>query len=983
MNINFYDIESLSNVFSLANYDEKHNHIDVYILCDTPELLSEPDWQAKMLDRIYSHNRNFTGTVSFLDLKTEYACRHLSRTFGCTNSSLTNNAKLSSDYDSEFRLVCDTDKNYDPEIHPYLAGYNSYNYDTTMLAIFETLVWTSRQTTSDEDRFRASLEPLTTFKPTTAKLMREHNNMLFSSKFKPNMPSYLLYSTADADTTSEKNYGSDSYRIRKNMLLSGRHLDVARLNEKQSKVALKRLLGMLGFQILESDKLKQNQDTIENADQLYDLIAYNVSDIVNLKQLFYHKAYQAQFELKLGLLHTYPETIYMKMRGDENYKPDIRPESVDKFRLNIDSSSAQFATRCLCPYGHLKDIKTVSFNYPAKEMADLMGIKQVNVLDEAKKFFYSLYPQPHLRAQFDNIYNWYKSLEGKNFNDSPNYQQDYPGGLPASVLKDIPKPESFLPYFDEDGNPTSCFAIFSTGGVHGAEYNKELYGYDMLQYENYKADFEEVMKKYPNPVDLRKARKVIMDDGRELAYTVFLKSGLKIDDSEYRDYTDKQPYLAKQNKKGMSELNKKYNYTSAGRCNHEDFTSYYPNLLRRMMAFFNKGLGYDRYAEIFQQKEDYGKLMNDKSLSQKERDHYRVLREGTKLILNSASGAADAMFNNNIRANNQIVSMRIIGQIFSWRIGQAQTAKGSKIISTNTDGLYSVMEDEINNKILADESKDIGVAIEPEPMILISKDTNNRIEVDHESLKVLSASGGTLGCRMGPNPTKALAHSAILDWALTEYLICAQQGYKGLSLHSDFNDEIGMNILKSAINKFEPHQFLLMFQNVISSSPSSYNYIFGTTDADPNKPIIMQHYNRMFILKDNTPNTVHLWAANAKAITPATKKKRARDGVKATAIDGIAMNVLKANGVDNPPYDKDVVRKKVTNIENDWYIFIQNKDLNFLSQEERDFIINNLDYSKYLDKLRSNYETSWRNHIPYDGEYIPPEDSEETEDNVA
>ena len=39
---------------------------------------------------------------------------------------------------------------------------------------------------------------------------------------------------------------------------------------------------------------------------------------------------------------------------------------------------------------------------------------------------------------------------------------------------------------------------------------------------------------------------------------------------------------------------------------------YYPNLLRMMMAFFNKGLGYDRYAEIFDQKQEYGKKMKDK-----------------------------------------------------------------------------------------------------------------------------------------------------------------------------------------------------------------------------------------------------------------------------------------------------------------------------------------------------------------------------------
>ena len=38
------------------------------------------------------------------------------------------------------------------------------------------------------------------------------------------------------------------------------------------------------------------------------------------------------------------------------------------------------------------------------------------------------------------------------------------------------------------------------------------------------------------------------------------------------------------------------------------------------------------------------------NISSDERDRYSVLREGTKLILNSASGAADANFESNIRS---------------------------------------------------------------------------------------------------------------------------------------------------------------------------------------------------------------------------------------------------------------------------------------------------------------------------------------------
>ena len=81
-----------------------------------------------------------------------------------------------------------------------------------------------------------------------------------------------------------------------------------------------------------------------------------------------------------------------------------------------------------------------------------------------------------------------------------------------------------------------------------------------------------------------------------------------------------------------------------------------------MMAFWNKGLGYDRYAEVFDQKETLGKKMKDPNATELERQRYAVQREGTKLLLNSASGAANATFESPIRLDNQIIKMRVLGQ---------------------------------------------------------------------------------------------------------------------------------------------------------------------------------------------------------------------------------------------------------------------------------------------------------------------------------
>lgn len=1028
MNMNFYDIESLDNVFTLANYKVQENEVEIFMLCDDKSLASAPGFQQRLLDRIYMRNHNFNGTMKLYDLETEEGCRHLAMTFGLSDAYLVNDPESTSTYPDEFRPVCDTDPDYiaNPDKYPYLSGYNSTNYDTTMLACFfyETFVIKEMGYRILEDgHTKAANPPVIEFQPTTARLMRDINNELFEN-YKDAMPSYLA--------SGPDRYDSTTWKIRKNMIMTGRQIDVSNLNEKQKKVGLKRLLGMMGFQILESDKLGNNNSVIHNEEELLELIAYNISDVVNLNELFNLKLYQAQFTLKKQLLKTYPELIYEKLpgKGKDNYKPDIRPSRVRRDRLYIDSTSSQLAQKALCPYNHLKDIPAVSFNYPHPDKAAELGIPVVNVLDEAKKFFYGLYPQPELRAQFDEIYNYYKAIEGKNFNESKNYQEDFgTNAVQISKLSDIAKTKNCIPYFDKDGNPTSCFATFSTGGVHGAEYNYELFYSDLKTWQDLKKDFDEVQIKYPDPTDLKqcgtkpktiiakngiewkmtifsKAAKailemtederielqntenvkgkvkndmktlmslytpaeletiinrpvgVIMNDGRVLPTSTFLKAG---SNPVYKTIDNDIPVLFKKSDDDSYKLNPKYVFTSAAPANHEDFTSYYPNLLRMMMAFFNPGLGYDRYAEIFQQKQDYGHYMKDKNRPSEERELYSVLREGTKLILNSASGAGDATFDNNIRMNNTIISMRIIGQLFSWRIGQAQSYYGAKIISTNTDGLYSVMESTINDKILAQESANIGVEIEPEPMYLISKDTNNRIELEGD--KIIGASGGTLACRMGPRPDKSLAHPAIIDWSLAEYLTICSQGYKGLSLDKPFNESIGMSILKSSIHKFDPVTWMRQFQNVLASSPGSVRYIYGLKDNSPYDPIILPHYNRVFYMKDGTENTIHLSAAFARVVNDKMKTKRLKDGQRETIIDPIPMKVLEENGV-SAPSGKDIVTTKVTGIEDNWDVFILNKDLSRISKDEYWFLMNNIDYDKYLTLLRDGFEKNWRNKLP-------------------
>lgn len=977
----FYDIESLDNVFTLANFRDNDNTVEIYYLCDDAALIPANNFETLATDMIHQKNANFTGACEFYDLKEPASVERLAHTFGLSDSYCVNNPKLPSSYSDKYRLVCDTDPDYDDELYPYFFGYNSYHYDTTMLTLF---------------LYDCVDENDGTIRITTAKQMRQYNDEMFNSfnDKNTNMEDRLKftykYPSSPGKGFTGPNYKLPPYAIRKNMMMSGRHIDVARLNEKQSKVGLKRLLGMLAYQILESDKLRPGQNHIESIEQFLELIAYNVSDVVNLKKLFNHNAYTSGFLLKKQLLKTYPELIYAEK--DDTYKPDISQSSVRRDRLTIDSSSAQFSTKSLCPYGHLHDYDTVSFMYPSEAKSKELGIPRVNVLEESRKFFYSHFTQPELREQFDTIYNYYKQIEGKNFNESKNYLIDHgvdpndpmdelPDALHVYRLAQIPAPNTCMPYFNADGTTSTCFVNFSTGGIHGAEYNKKLYESDIKLYNKQLAKwqqsvdtFNKVKEMYPNPCDV-KINKGVVIDGVKYKPSDFLKPKATVTNASYKDLPapPKAPQLFKEKKEGSGSynLNNRYTYTSADPTQHEDFTSYYPNMLRMMDAFFNPGLGYDRYGEIFDDKTRYGVLMKDESKSQAERDLYSIMRNGTKLILNSASGAADANFESNIRMNNKIISMRIIGQLFTWRIGQAQTIAGAKITSTNTDGLYSAgLEESVNNAILAKESSDIHVEIEPEPIYLISKDSNNRTEIkmkDNQLDKIIGASGGSLACRKGPNPEKSLAHAAILDWALTEYLVCAATQYKDAGLDKPFVDELGMSILASARGQFDDDiHTLQMFQNVIASSTGSQQFVFATTDVDLDTPIPLQHYNRCFIMKDGTPGTYHLQKASAKAITDATINKRRKNNERMQQHDPVAATILAVQGIKTSelPATKEASVSKIPGTESEWYMLVENNDLHMMSKERINEILDNLDYEKYLQLLRHSFEENWFNESP-------------------
>ena len=1143
----FYDIETLQNVFTLCNLHSVSGYadlLDVYILCQDTAIIGEFNEQSAftaevnnaIVNRIREKNKNFNGYINFFDLRNPHHALHLINTFGADDSSKFGGKTAPNTFAKLLNykpFTKDTDADYDESIHPYIFGYNSFNYDSVMLALYFNEVYNQTQS-----------QPLGSVSPA---ILRQYNDEIFRD-YRDNMPDYLKV---------HGGYASRSCVIRQNMLRSGRHIDIAKLNEKQQKVGLKRILGFMGQQILESDKFMTGQVTVDSLDELADLLAYNVSDVVNLRELFKHKLYKGGFELKKGLLQTYPELVYdQAFELDENdnpirepvlnpdgtpavnadgtpairtkklYKPRVAPNNVRFDRLYIDSSSAQLAAKTLCPYGKITDMQGVSFMYPSERQSKELGIPRVNVLEECNKFFCGLYAgKPEPLAKWSRIYRYYKFIEGKNFNSSTHQLETYPGTKTFDSKLDLPKKNTvcdsnytetdlfmidgetvlqksyeptnlelrekyagyyivvepaatietpsetlgekafdkatghymrggdtnvydasgnvvnhliydattqklhcaaYLPtnlklidrnicnedgtptgyfifddnttleYYDADGNTTGCYVVFGIGGIHGAEYNKKLYDAQLQEFQALKAVFDECKKQYPDPLMLKQKPQgaprgwkwSIEVNGQIYDNTFFLKSNSTSKKAEWKDIEKLRPKLFINKKDKGVTLNPKYTRTSADYCTHEDFTSYYPNMLRMMDAFWNDGLGYDRYAEIFFQKEEFGIMMKDPAYSEAERAMFDVKRNGTKLTLNSASGAADAKFSTPIQANNQIMSMRIIGQLFTWRVGQAQSYHGARIISTNTDGLYSVLEPELNNKILADEAANIHVDIQPEPCFLVSKDSNNRLE-QNEKGKVYAVAGGSLAAYKEPDLSKSLSHPAIIDRALGDYLRNADNCHAFPDyMERPFDEAVGRKIFENARASMEPVKYLIMMQNIAASSPGSHTFIFGENihgNSDAPKKI-MQHYNRMFYVKTNAnlPNTWRIKCAVARAVTPATKLLRRKNNEREIQHNPEALIVLSQYGLNENqiPPGKEAGFKKVSGVSEAWHCHVENRSLFELSDAEVATLIDSLEIENYLTLLRDAFEKNWRNLTGEEAQAkSETDDSETSEEN--
>ncbi|OMF76700.1 hypothetical protein [Paenibacillus glucanolyticus] len=1027
----FYDVMALNNVFIVTWWLPNAKAIIFSYLDDNHIIQSEqsedlireyiyqkiPNLRTEKTEVIFENIAN-TGFIREFnpnpnEIGGQLGMQSFAKRLGLTNASTYLNAHIDKrdeeangvKYDPAFYPVKHTDPDYDENRHGYRFGYNSKNYHMTLLAELLTRVHQSYFTR----RFINSLVLIDRQTPLSAASLRDYHNELMEEPWRNDMPKRLVY---DKHQNQNDDYSKLGWMIRKGWLLSGRYIDVARLNEKSQGIELKRLLAALGLQIKEAHKVdsKEHIDTLE---EFADRLSCCISDVLNLQTLFEQSIYQKSFNIRGRLLVDYPQTIYgpRKGRPPENQEAQVDTGNylnVRKNRLTRDSTSASFIEYAIAPYKPIRDFEKVSFMYPSEIEAKKLGIDPTDILEDTKAYFeknVTSDPNDPAYQDFMEIYRFYAAIRGRNFNSSKTYQEHYPNGAECQSKSYINELMSTyntnLFYYRKDENGrvyrSSCFVNFSIGGIHGAEINLKRLQEDQEECKKDRTVQDYVESLYPSIAEALKAGSTVqipdhlplpnrlegkISEDRKVKLQEFTKFGSLKPDAVWRDKPNVD--LFKKSSSGSWTIQSKYTCVSAGASHHQDFESFYPLLLSRLSVFVNPSYhGYkengeptDPYFDMYLERAAKKEESRDQSLPDEVRYDADIEQDSRKLLINSATGMGDAKFDNHIRANNAIISMRIIGQLFAWRIGQAQTLAGARVPSTNTDGLYTMdISAEENQRILKKVSKNMYIKIDSETLDrFVSKDSNNRLETHHG--KITSAKGSTLSSWEGPQLTQNLDHPAIIDYSLANYLANEKIANP---VNIPFNRSLVNKFLRDFINEHlstgAPQAVLKYFQWIISSSSDSHRYVYTKSlDIETGEMSIqnLPRHNRVFMIKDvggKLRQEVKL--ATRSPINKGSWDKRYNEYQKGDRSystiwdhDEDALQILLKNGFDlkahnrnlGSLYYKDEAKtQKIKAMPDDQQVAIFNNAIIDLPNDRAAAMIQALDLNAYADMVEKTF----------------------------
>lgn len=611
----FWDIESYDNLFCVGMMDQ-NEHLEMHYLVNTQ------DDEKAVISALNASGYKYTAYNLARDA--DRLIWHFKQYRPKPKDKPIINAFL------DQKKIEVTPKNIainDPNRYWYF-GYNTMNYDIPMIDHLLTMRIGSKIHTSPQ-------------------AMREYSDEIIQNE-------------RDGKRTS---YNSISYARYANQV------DCAMLNEKmfdkgRPTVGLKTLVGIKGGSIIESES-----NTSGHSDNIYQDILYNINDVTELRDVVFPEQMEETFKIRKSLLEKFPELV--------------------QHGLTVNSTSANFVEYIVAPDTPIEDDATVQFTYPAKHIADSLGVKRTNVLEDTKQWYiHNIYHRvlknnpkaaKENLAIFLSIYNFYKHVEGKNWNESTRHWNKY--HIPAQTKQQrhelFKRYGTFLPLIDQYGNDTGTYVNFSLGGLHGAEIFTEQLKRDREKISELRKKYKYISKIPSKEVssalkNLIKKQSRVIDESidepinsnwpQHLLHEVpYLYEHSKETD-EILKPEEFTPFMYAQSGKSFpsEDLIKRYKYTSIGNSVHQDFAGYYPMLMINLGVFYD-GKGRDPYNEVYQHRLSVKKKLKTLKFGSPEYVLTDIEQLGYKLILNSASGILDASFDTKLRANNKAMEMRCIG----------------------------------------------------------------------------------------------------------------------------------------------------------------------------------------------------------------------------------------------------------------------------------------------------------------------------------
>lgn len=851
----FYDIESVGDAWTFSHYLPLKNIVNVFVLWGQNQLVPlSKDEIALIKNKILDVNPNlkssnakinvFNGVTELMHYLVPLFADQLPRNSKPYAKFNSTKNLYSNDLLSKNPFVDEVGDN-DTSVHTYQFGFNSKSYDMGVLA-YVIQQWSAGNLPITPEDW-SSKETLREF--ISPQQIKDISNKIINADY----PSKV----------NELSYREDAGRILQGMTKSTRFVDIRLLLGKSGKLTLglKRYAAQAGWQVLESELVKSQDDLHTIADKinakpstvkpvspiqlLADVIAYNVLDVLNTKKLFEMPDWQTGFSQHLQLLDRF--------------------ESSFEGKLYVDSTNSKFIEYVIVPNNggspiRLKDSPSIELTFPT-----IHGDQ--DMLEVAKSFGLP----DEVYAFYDN-FRHAKTIGGKQavevgkenvLNDTRLNKAKEEGRLSdKGTTLDVW-------VTDESGNVNNSHINVSVGGAHGEYASFEDYVKKLEYINTFKKEQIALEEHYntlvSNNPDLsekdneKETRRLRLEFSRDVKAGDTLPNGI-IPMNTLATVNSKRTTLKKA--PSFSMVPSDYVKTVFAKdVIHADVDSLYPTLLTLLKTLLRND-GKDVYGDLRNERLKLKASLPEHKSEYTDKDwEVNAVQLLNKLLLNSATGAADANFDTNILVSNKITSMRIIGNLLIYILSMKLASIGGTLVSINTDGLYvyGISKQEAEN-VISKWRQYFNLSASPEVVErFISKDTNNRIEVSNG--KIDYAGGGSFSAWKKPSLMKSVAKPAMMDEALVNYM------WKQDNPLDSFDRSVIKNYIQKrideAVSDDDKEELLLKFQWIFAGSPSK-NRFYYEYDATSDKYTQLSHISRAFITdpdKSKTNNVIKLLSA--------------------------------------------------------------------------------------------------------------------------